>query len=72
MIKHGMYVLHQAAEFLNPGQIPVVTLDAPLNARVQVTHSEDKFCIAFGGLHIELKCGKHMVTTWKHLLELIF
>ncbi|KAK3889182.1 hypothetical protein Pcinc_006754 [Petrolisthes cinctipes] len=32
MIKHGIDVLRQAVEFLNPGQIPVTTFDQPLFA----------------------------------------
>ena len=32
MVKHGMDVLIQAISFLNPGQVPVMTLDQPLFA----------------------------------------
>jgi hypothetical protein len=32
MIKHGMNVVREAIEYLNPGQIPVTTLDQPLFA----------------------------------------
>ena len=32
MIKHGIDVLHQATQFLNPGQIPLMTFDALLFA----------------------------------------
>jgi hypothetical protein len=30
MVKHGMTVQSEAVHFLNPGQIPVTVLDAPL------------------------------------------
>ena len=33
MIKHGMDVHRQATEYLNPGQIPVITFDQPVHAR---------------------------------------
>ena len=32
MVKHGMTVLRKATQFLNPGQTPVTTFDAPLFA----------------------------------------
>jgi len=65
MIKHGMTVLYSATEFLNPGQIPVMTFDAPLFALAKFiqwnwpnTHGEDKFIVMFGGLHIEMALWK--------------
>lgn len=61
MIKHGMSAQHEATEFLNPGQIPVITLDAPLYALAKFVqwywpqmHGEDKYVIMFSGLHIEM------------------
>ena len=61
MIKHGMDVLREATQFLNPGQIPVVALDAPLYALAKYiqwnwpqTHGEDKYVAMLGGLHIEM------------------
>ena len=61
MIKHGMDVLREATQFLNPGQIPVIALDAPLYALAKYvqwhwpqTHGEDKYVAMFGGLHIEM------------------
>ena len=61
MIKHGMSVVHQAVDYLNPGQICVIAVDQPLYAlakKVQWkwrdTHGENKFVIMLGGLHIEM------------------
>ena len=36
MMKHRMDVLHQATEFLNPGQVPVLAHNAPLYALATV------------------------------------
>ena len=33
MIKHGMDVHRRPTEYLNPGQIPVITFDQPVHAR---------------------------------------
>ena len=61
MIKHGMDVVRQAIQHLNPGQIPVTTFDQPLFAlaklvqwRWPVTHGESVHVVMFGGLHIEM------------------
>jgi hypothetical protein len=32
MVKHGMDVIRQAVTFLNPGQVPIITVDQPLFA----------------------------------------
>ena len=60
MIKHGMDVIKNAIEHLNPGQIPVTTFDQPLFAlakhiqwRWPETHGESKHVVMLGGLHIE-------------------
>ena len=65
MIKHGMNVVRWSTEFLNPGQIPVIALDAPLYALAKFTqwkwpdtHGEEKFTVMFGGLHIEMAMWK--------------
>ena len=65
MIKHGMDMLKKATQFLNPGQIPVISLDAPLFALAKLvqwnwpyTHSEKDFVVMFGGLHIEMAIWK--------------
>ena len=61
MIMHAMWLIKQSINFLNPGQIPVVTLDQPLYAiakKVQWTwpneFEEDDFVLVLGGLHIEM------------------
>ena len=65
MIKHGLDVVHWAAEFLNPRQMPVIAFDEPLYALAKFTqwnwpdtHGEDKFIAMFGGLHIEMAMWK--------------
>lgn len=65
MIKHGMNIARQSTQFLNPMQIPVVAMDAPLFALAKYiqwkwpnTHGEDKFVVMLGGLHIELAVWK--------------
>lgn len=61
MIKHGMDVLKQTINFINPHQIPVIALDQPLFAIAKMvqwkwpqTHGEDKYVVMFGGLHLEM------------------
>ena len=60
-IRHAMDVAKQAVHHLNPGQVPVLTLDQPLHAiakQIQWNWSsrygEDKFAILLGGLHLEM------------------
>lgn len=61
MKKYGMDVLREATSFLNPGQVPVITLDQPLFALAKAVqwkwpaeYGEDKFVVMFGGLHLEM------------------
>ena len=61
MIRHAMDVAQQAVHHLNPGQVPVLTLDQPLYAIAQQIqwswpsgYGEDKFVILLGGLHLEM------------------
>jgi hypothetical protein len=61
MIKHGMDVLKQTINFLNPSHIPVIAFDQPLFALANMvqwkwpeTHGEDKYVVMFGGLHLEM------------------
>ena len=61
MIKHGMDVLREATSFLNPGQVPVITLDQPLFALAKAIqwkwpaeYGEDKFVVMLGGLHLQM------------------
>ena len=65
MIRHSMDVVKQAVEIVNPGQIPIITVDQPLYAvakQIQwswpATHGEDHFIVMFGGLHIEMAALK--------------
>ena len=65
MIRHSMIVVRDAVQFLNPGQIPVVTFDQPLYAiakQVQWNRpdmfGEDQFVVMLGGLHIEMASFK--------------
>lgn len=65
MIHHAMNVINQAVQRVNPGQVPVVTVDQPLYSiakqiqwRWPITHGEDHFVIVLGGLHIEMAALK--------------
>ena len=64
-IRHCMDIIRRASQYLNPGQIPIITVDQPLFAiakQIQWTwnnYDESQFIIIMGGLHIEmcaLKC----------------
>lgn len=61
MIKHGMDVLKEAITFLNPNQIPVITLDQPLFALAKMVqwkwpaaYGEESYVVLMGGLHVEM------------------
>ena len=61
MVKHGMDLIKQATDLINPGQVPVMTIDQPLYAlakKIQWTwpdvYGEQKFVVMMGGLHIEM------------------
>lgn len=65
MLKHGMDVVRLTTDFLNPGQIPVQAMDAPLYAMAKhiqwkwpETHGEAKYVVMFGGLHIKMAMWK--------------
>ena len=65
MIGHSMDVVKKAVESLNPGQIPVFTVDQPLHTIAKSiqwnwtgSHGEDHFVVMFGGLHIEMAALK--------------
>ncbi|CAB3995763.1 Hypothetical predicted protein [Paramuricea clavata] len=60
MIKHGMDIHRQATEYLNPGQIPVITFDQPLFAIAKYVlwkwsdlYGEKVYVVMMCGLHIE-------------------
>ena len=65
ILKHGMDIIQLTTEFLNPGQIPVLAMDAPLYALAKhiqwkwpEAHGEETYVIMFGGLHIEMAMWK--------------
>ena len=65
MIKHGMNVIREAVEYLNPGQVPVTTFDQPLFALAKFvqwkwpdTDGEKEHVVMLGGLHIEMALWK--------------
>ncbi|GFR75331.1 hypothetical protein ElyMa_000452400 [Elysia marginata] len=65
MIKHGMDLVKQAVDFLNPGQIPVRTAYQPLFALAKYvqlkwpeTHGGQSFVVMLGGLHTEMALWK--------------
>ena len=56
-----MDVIKRAVEHLNPGQVPVLTVDQPLFAIAKIiqwnwpeSYGEDKFVVLLGGLYIEM------------------
>ena len=70
MIQHGMSVIKQATNLVNPQQTPVIAMDQPLFAlakKIQwdkpADYGEDKFLIMFGGFHIESAAEK-MLGDW--------
>ena len=61
MVKDGMEVIMKATEHLNPGQVPVITVNQPLYAiakEIQWSwpeiYGEKKYAVLMGGLHIEM------------------
>ncbi|XP_045131595.1 uncharacterized protein LOC123516404 [Portunus trituberculatus] len=65
MMRHSMDVIQQAVEHVNPGQVPVITVDQPLFAickEIQWTwpekYGEAKFVMVLGGLHTEMATMK--------------
>ena len=65
VIRHSMNVVKKAVHILNPGQVPIITVDQPLFTiakQIQwnwtASHGEDHFIVMFGGLHIEMAAFK--------------
>ena len=61
MVCHSMTLVSQVIQHLNPGQIPVITMDQPLYAltkqiqwRWPESFGENSFVVILGGLHIEM------------------
>ena len=72
MIKHSMDFVKSVVQFLNPGQIPVMTVDQPLYAlgkQVQWQHPEaygpSQMVLTLGGLHTEMAFMKAIGTLLK-------
>jgi hypothetical protein len=71
MVKHGMHIVKQATNVLNPGQVPVFTVDQPLFALAKQIqwnwpnsiYGEKNYVVMFGGLHIEL-VGLKLLGDW--------
>ncbi len=69
IIRHAMDVIKRATEILNPGQVPIITVDQPLYMiakQIQwnwkASHGESQFIVMFGGLHIEMAALKALGT----------
>ena len=65
LIRHSMNVVKKAVDILNPGQVPIITVDQPLFTiakQIQwnwtASHGVDQFIVMFGGLHIEMAAFK--------------
>ena len=65
MLRHSFEVIQEAVHHVNPGQIPVITVDQPLFAKMKQIqwsmdrlYGEDKFVPLLGGLHTEMTCFK--------------
>ena len=65
MIRHGMNVVNDVVQHLNPGQTPVIAMDQPLSALAKLiqwnmseTHGEDRYVVMLGGLHVEMAAFK--------------
>ena len=70
MVKHGMDIIRNIIQTVNPGQTPVLTVDQPLYAiakKIQwkwpEKYGEKFFCAMMGGLHIEMAVLK-MIGKW--------
>ena len=65
MIKHSIDVVMKAVRFLNPSQIPVITMDQPLYAIAKTiqwnwptSYGDGRLVVMMGGLHIEMAALK--------------
>ena len=61
MVKHSMDLIQRATSHVNPGQVPVITLDQPLYAiakKIQWswpdTYGDKSYVVMMGGLHTEM------------------
>ena len=61
MVWHGMKIIRQATNYINPGQTPVMEVDQPLFTLAKQLQwnfprseiGEDSFLVTLGALHIE-------------------
>jgi len=58
-------VAKKAVDILNPGQVPIITVEQPLFTiakQIQwnwtASHGEDRFIVKFGGFHIAMAAFK--------------
>ena len=65
IIRHSMDMIKKAVQELNPGLVPVITVDQPIYAISKLiqwnwpaNYGEEKFDIILGGLHIEMAALK--------------
>ena len=65
MICHSMDIVSKAVQSLNPGQVPIITADQPVDTIAKQiqwnwpgTHGEDKFLVMFGALHSKMAALK--------------
>ena len=65
MICHSMNIVKNAVNQVNPGQVPILTLDQPLYSLAKQiqwdwsdSFGENKFVLVLGGLHIEMAAFK--------------
>jgi len=72
MIRHSMNVIRNAADHLNVGQTPVITLDQLVYAIAKLIqwkwpeeYGEDQFFTMFDGLHIQMIALKTL-GDWLH------
>ena len=65
MVKHGLDIIKMVTQYLNPGQLPVLTFQEPIFALAKyiqwsrpTEYGEDNFLVMFGRLHIEMNSWK--------------
>ena len=61
MVRHGMDIIKDITNYLNPRQVSVMAADQPLYALAKYVqwcwpeiHGEDHMTVIFGGLHTEM------------------
>ena len=63
MVKHGMNIIQHITVRVNPGQIPVFTVDQPIYAIAKKIQWTWRYVILMGGLHIEMAMLK-LIGDW--------